>query len=66
MAKRQWKNLDPGTTYILTAGDGWGFSMNGDGTVSLAFSGTGVQANAVDLSVSPDPGGGDKYPPTEP
>ena len=66
MAKRQWKNLDPGTTYIITAGDGWALSLNGDGTVSLASTGVGGQANNVDLSMDPDPGQGQKYPPTEP
>lgn len=66
MAKRQWKHLVPGTTYILTAGDGWTLTMNGDGTVSLASTGSAAEANSVDLSISPDPGAGDKYPPTEP
>ena len=66
MARREWKNLDPSETYIIAAGDGWGLTMNSDGTASLAFSGSGVQANAVDLSVTPDPGQGNKYPPTEP
>ncbi|HET6331479.1 MAG TPA: hypothetical protein VFF76_11890 [Holophagaceae bacterium] len=66
MAKRQWKNLDQGTTYIITAGDGWALSKNTDGTVSLAYTGTAAQANNVDLAMDPDPGAGNKYPPTEP
>ncbi len=63
MAKRQWKHLNQGTTYILSAGNGWALSMNGDGTVSLSYSGTGSEVSGVDLSADPDPGGGDKYPP---
>lgn len=66
MAKRQWKNLDPGTTYIIAAGDGWALSKNEDGTVSLASTGVEVEANAIDLEIQPDPGQGTKYPPTEP
>lgn len=65
MAKREWKNLDPSQTYVIAPGDGWVLSMNGDGTANLAYSGSGVQANAADLSVSPDPGNGNRYPPSE-
>ena len=65
MANREWKHLDPAITYILSAGDGWTLSMNGDGTVSLASSGTASDANSVDLSFTPDPGSGSKNPPTE-
>lgn len=66
MAKREWKHLDPGTTYILTAGDGWALTANGDGTVSLASTGTAANASSADLSISPDPGTGNRNPPTEP
>jgi hypothetical protein len=38
--------------------------MNADGTVSLAHKGAASLAAAVDMSIDPDPGGGDKYPPT--
>lgn len=64
MAKRQWKHLDTAVTYTLSAGNGWSLSMNGDGTVSLAYSGTGSEVSGVDLSADPDPGNGEKYPPT--
>lgn len=65
MAKRQWKHLVPGTTYILSAGDGWALSMNPDGTVSLASTGSASDAKSVDLSITPDPGDGEKDPPTK-
>lgn len=66
MAKRQWKHLNQGTTYTLTAGNGWSLSMNENGTVNLAFSGVGGEVSGIDLSADPDPGSGDKNPPTEP
>ncbi len=66
MAKREWKHLDPSVTYILSAGDGWTLTMNSDGTVSLASSGTASEANSADLSFTPDPGSGNRNPPTEP
>lgn len=67
MAKRQWKHLDTATTYVIAASDGWALSMNGDGTVNLSYTGTAAEgAGSVDLSITPDPGNGDKYPPTEP
>lgn len=64
MVKRQWKHLNQGTTYTFTAGNGWSLSMNPDGSVRLAFTGSSVDASGVDLSTDPDPGQGDKYPPT--
>jgi hypothetical protein len=64
MAKRQWRHLDTATTYVFSPGNGWAFTMNADGTVSLAHKGAASLAAAVDMSIDPDPGGGDKYPPT--
>ena len=66
MAKRQWKHLDTSTTYVISASDGWALSMNGDGTVNLAYTGIASDVAGVDMVIEPDPGQGDKYPPTEP
>ncbi len=66
MAKRQWKHLDPATTYVLSAGDGWTFTMNADGTVSLAYKGAASLAAGAGMTIDPDPGNGEKYPPTGP
>lgn len=67
MSKRQWKHLDTATTYVIQAENGWTLSMNGDGTVNLAYSGAASQGSGtVDMTMDPDPGNGDKYPPTEP
>ena len=67
MAKRQWKNLNTGTPYTFTPSNGWSFSLNGDGSATLTYTGSAAGlASNVDLTVSPDPGGGDKYPPTGP
>lgn len=66
MAKRQWKHLDPATTYVLRAENGWAMTMNGDGTVNLAYTSGVATGTGVNLTIDPDPGAGDKYPPTEP
>ena len=65
MANREWKHLDPAVTYILSAGNGWALSMNGDGTVNLAYAGPASEVNGVDFSTAPDPGSGSRNPPTK-
>lgn len=65
MAKREWKHLDQNTIYVLSAGNGWALSMNGDGTVNLAYTGTASEVSGVDFATNPDPGTGNKNPPTE-
>ncbi len=66
MRRRHWQKLDPATTYTLKAENGWTFSMNPDGSVSLTFKTMASATAGVDLSVDPDPGQGAPYPPTQP
>lgn len=63
MSKRYWKHLQQGTTYTLAPGNGWAFTMNSDGSVSLAFAGASTEAKNADLAVDPDPGQGGDIPP---
>ncbi|MBS1767817.1 MAG: hypothetical protein JST05_10515 [Acidobacteria bacterium] len=65
MAQRQWKHLDTATTYVIVASDGWTLSMNADGTANLTYTGGASDVKGVDLAIEPDPGGGEKYPPTK-
>lgn len=63
MHRRHWMSLDKAKTYTLKAENGWAFTPQADGTVSLAYSATATATASVDLSMDPDPGQGEKYPP---
>lgn len=65
MARRDWNHLDPNTTYIISASNGWSLSMNGDGTVSMTHNGQGAEdGGGVGMVIDPDPGDGSRVPPT--
>lgn len=69
MAKRDWNHLDPSTTYVISAANGWRLTMNPNGTVSMTHGGsssaTATATATTDMSIQPDPGNGEPFPPTK-
>lgn len=68
MAHREWNNLNTANSYTISAGNGWTLVMNSDGTVTLRHGG-GASAKAAalttDMTINPDPGDGQRVPPSK-